>query len=242
MLPLLGLLALTSAPVDPALITARLAAAAPLRSARLVRQPPNIPASAWARAAQGSVITGTDDRSGVKLGWGVGVFDVPIDTLWAALNDELRQGELLGLGHVELTAGAPCADRRHVMMLLPLPVVSDRWWVVENRYATRLAAESGNTMRELSWTEVADPAAERLSPAARAAVADAVPVASNHGAWLLISLDATHTLAEYHARSDPGGELPAGAAAAFATSTIASTFEKIHRYAQTTPSSCLGKL
>lgn len=237
-------LALAQAAVDPAAISARLAAVQALRSQRLATQAPAIPASAWAKAATGAVATGVIDVPGkkVKVGWGAGVFDHPIDRIWAGLNDELYHKDLLGLGHVEITQGSACADRRHVMMMLPLPVVSNRWWVVENRYSPGLASASGGGMRELSWKGIADLSGERLSDAARAKVEGAVQVTDVRGAWLLISLDANHTLSEYHTYTDPGGELPAGAASAFAASTIADTFAKIGRYTTTTTPRCLGKL
>jgi hypothetical protein len=97
-------------------------------------------------------------------------------------------------------------------------------------------------MRELSWKGIADLSGERLSEAAKAKVEGAVQVTDVRGAWLLISLDANHTLSEYHTYTDPGGELPAGAASAFAASTIADTFAKIGRYTTTTTPRCLGKL
>ena len=125
------------------------------------------------------------------------------------------------------------------MMLLPLPLVSDRWWVVENRYNTALADQTSGRIRELLWENVDAPRDEPLSAAARAAVEGAVPVAFNVGAWLLVDIDGQHTLAEYHAWTDPGGDLPAGAASAFANASIAGTMKKMARYAQEAQLTCL---
>jgi hypothetical protein len=234
-------LTLTAAAADADAVLARLAearAAAP----RLADKAPPIPDAAWRKAAGGAIPTGVAPVPGEKatIGWGVAVLDVPIGRMWGALNEELHHQDLLGLGHVEIVRGAPCADRRRVMMVLPLPIVSDRWWVVENRENTALQTATAGRARELTWRSVADPAAEALSPEARAAVDGAIPVRVNQGAWWLVDLDGTHTLAEYHAWSDPGGDLPAGAASRFANSTIASTIEKLAAYAERAPVRCPG--
>ncbi len=231
-----------AAAADPAAVAARLAEVKPLLSDRVAAHPPPVPETAWAQAAAGETVTGVQKVDGFKarIGWGVAVLDVPISRMWGALNEELYHQDLLGLGHVEVVRGEPCADRRRVMMLLPLPIVSDRWWVVENRENASLAAKTGGRVRELTWKEVAEPASEPLSDAARARVEGAVPVAFNEGAWLLIDLDGGRTLAEYHAWSDPGGELPSGAASRFANSTIAATIDKLETYARTAPVRCPG--
>jgi len=230
-------------PADSAAVTARLEEFAPLRAQRVAHGIPTIPAAAWAQAAGGKVITGVSkiDGAGMKTGWGVAVLDVPLDRMWAGLNDELRHQEMLGLGHVEVVKGNLCEDRRHVMMVLPLPLVSDRWWVVENHYNPGLVAASGGRAYELAWMGLNDPTSSNLSAAARERVDGAVPVTENVGAWLLIDLDGSRTLAEYHAFSDPGGKLPAGPAAAFANASIADTIEKVAGYAATATPTCLGR-
>ncbi len=98
------------------------------------------------------------------------MFDAPIDAVWNALDDELHLGELVPLSHVELVSGSACADGRKVLMVLPLPIISDRYRVNTNRYATKLAAESEGQLRELVRDSVADPSAEALSAQGRAAV------------------------------------------------------------------------
>lgn len=221
-------------------VAARLDAVAALRSQRLTEHAPDLPDSAWQQAAAGEVVTGVRSVPGhaAKIGWGVAVMEASIEQLWAGLNDELQHTELLGLEHIEIVQGTPCADRRHVMMLLPLPIVSDRWWVIENRYNTALAEQTSGRVRELAWTGQTDPSAAALSAAARQKVAGAVPVTFNHGGWLLIALDDEHTLGEYFSWSDPGGELPAGPTSTFAGAVIAKTMRAMTHYANTQVSTC----
>ena len=140
------------------------------------------------------------------------------------------------MGHIELVKGSACQDRRHVMMLLPLPMVSDRWWVVENRYATSLAERSKGAVRELSWHQVKAQVSD-LSDTAQGLVEDAVPLAFNSGAWLLVALK-EQTLVEYHAWSDPGGDIPAGPASTFASATIEDTIRTMEAYSRDNEPRC----
>ena len=233
-------LSLAESSVTPAAVAARLDEIAELRSQRITAHAPELPDSAWQQATSGEVVTGVLSVPGhkAKIGWGVAVMAVNIERLWVGLNDELQHTELLGLGHIEIVQGAPCTDRRHVMMLLPLPIVSDRWWVIENRYNTALSEQTSGRVRELTWTGQTDPSAAALSAEARQKVAGAVPVTFNHGGWLLIDLDGEHTLGEYFSWSDPGGELPAGPTSAFAGATIAKTMRAMTHYANTQKSTC----
>jgi hypothetical protein len=215
-------------------VNARLAEVSTLRSQRLSKVVPTLSTEAYAKAAAGEVATGIEKVPGheAKLGWGVGVINAPIEAVWAGINDETRHGDLLPLSHVEIVSGAACADRRQVLMVLPLPVIADRYWVNENRFASALATASNGQVRELTWSSVADPAAVTTSAAGKAAIDGLVPMTFNRGAWLLISLDADHTLAEYHSWVDPGGAVPAGAASTFATSGIVDTFRAMETYAK----------
>lgn len=244
MLPALLTTALlcSASAADPAAVAARIAEVEPLLSERIARNPPPVPASAWQQAAAGKTVTGVQKVDGHKarIGWGVAVLDVPISRMWGALNEELHHQDLLGLGHVEVVRGRPCEDHRRVMMILPLPVVSDRWWVVQNRENTTLQAKTSGRVRELTWKDVKEPASEALSDEARGKIDGAVPVAFSEGAWLLVDLDGKQTLAEYHAWSDPGGDIPAGAASRFANGTISATIDKLEGYAKSAPVRCPG--
>jgi hypothetical protein len=225
---------------NPAAIANRLVEIAPLRAQRITEHAPPIPQDAWSRAAGGEVITGVVSVDGhrAKAGWGVAVLPVGVGQLWSGLADERSHQSLLGLAHVELIRGEPCAVQRHVMMVMPLPIISDRWWIVENRYNTALADQTGGQVRELIWTGITDPEAEPISEAGRAHIKDAVAVTFNHGAWLLIGLDEGHTLVEYFSWSDPGGDLPPGPASAFASTAIADTISAMGRYAAGGQSPC----
>lgn len=236
----LSLPAQATGSADPAAVQARLGEIQSLRSQRVAKRPPSIPSSAWSEAAEGKVVTGIEKVEGhkAKIGWGVTVLDVPIATMWRALNEELHHSALIGLDHVEITQGKPCVNPRQVMMVLPLPLVADRWWVVQNTENFALSKATTGRVRELAWDGLDDMAGAPLSAAAREAIDGAVPVAFTTGAWMLVDLNGRQTLGEYHAWSDPGGDLPAGPSSRFASGTIAGTLEKLEQYAKTATAQC----
>ena len=235
---MLWLSAALAGSADPEVVSSRLAEVVPLLPMRMATATPSIPAKAWSRAASGETVTGLTDVEGyaARIGWGVAVLDVGIERLWNGLNDELHHQEILGLGHVEVVKGQPCEDGRHVMMLMPLPIISDRWWVADTRYNHALAEASGGLVRELVWSGV-DPEEVQLSDTARGLVEGAVAITFNTGAWLLVALE-EQTLVEYHTWSDPGGELPAGPATTIANASMAGTILTMERYARESESHC----
>ncbi|MEZ4316339.1 MAG: hypothetical protein R3F61_02495 [Myxococcota bacterium] len=227
---------------DADALLARVAEVAPLRSAQLAEHAPTPTDDELRSAASGKVVTGVKKVEGhsAKLGYGLAVVDVGIDAFWAALNDETRHGDLSALSYVEIVAGAACADRRKVLMVLPLPLLTDRYWVNVNRYNAVLDERSAGRVRELSWSSVESPASEPMSPVGAEKVKGLVPIGFNKGAWFLVALDDNHTLAEYHSWVDPGGSVPTGAASMFATAGIQDTFEAMQTYAKAGKLPCAG--
>lgn len=235
---MIALLVLTTAmaavPYDSQKLQQKLKETQSYRQQRLSKYAPNLPSSAYQKAAQGKVATGLEAVAGHKAqkGWGVAIFDVPIDRLWGGVNDELNHVGLTPVDHTEIIKGAPCSDQRKVMMSLPVPILSDRWWIVQSSTNPQLIQQSNGAVRELSWNHVPDAAAETLSPAGKARITDAVNVSFSRGAWLLIALDENHTLGEYYTWADPGGNIPAGPASTFAAGGIEQTFNAMQDYAR----------
>lgn len=231
----------TAAAFDGDAVVQRVSEVAPLRSQRLGDVAPSFTETQYRAAAAGEVVTGVFAVEGnsAKVGYGLGVLDVGIDALWAGLNDETKHTGLSPISFVEVVEGKVCADKRHVLMVLPLPMISDRFWVNENAYNAAIAAASSGAVRELAWNSLSDPASHAMSADAKAAVSGLTPVSFNRGAWLLIALDDTHTLAEYHSWVDPGGYVPASGASMFATSGISDTFEAMETFAKKGALQCL---
>ena len=88
-------------------------------------------------------------------------------------------------------------------------------------------------MAELTWQSLKDRTAFTLDDTSQAYTDGSVWVTESTGAWLLIRLNDTHTLGEYHAWSEPGGYIPTGLASSLSTSGIEETFNAMEMFAQT---------
>lgn len=220
-------------------VLAAVLASAPYRADRHDSGVPPVPEEAYRTAAGGTVATGLVEVPGVaaRKAYGVGLIDVDIASLWAGLNDETHHPGYTSTGYSELLSGAPCASGRHVLQFLPVPMVSDRWWITILTANEKIGAASGGSVRELWWTSSTD-ATEVKSERGKQAIADGIPVAFTKGAWLLLSVDATHTLVEYYVWSDPGGSVPAGAASWFAAGGVTDTLDAIARFTKDGKSQC----
>jgi hypothetical protein len=64
-----------------------------VRPERLAKDAPNIPEAAYEKAAAGQAATGIEFVDGQKAGkgWGVQLYDLPVQVLWKAVNDDADQ-------------------------------------------------------------------------------------------------------------------------------------------------------
>ena len=204
------------------------------RTHRLSTQQPKIPDSAYRKAATGVVATGLSEQ----VGWGVGVFQINIRELYATLNEEESHVSLSPVDYTKIIHGLPCSNHRQVMMHLPIPMVSDRWWVTTQNTNPHIRQNSGGQLAELTWNSLRDNTQFTLDETSHIYTTDAVWVTESSGAWLLIRLDDSHTLGEYHSWSDPGGYIPDGLAASLSASGIKETFNAMEVFAQNNIERC----
>ncbi|MEQ1501092.1 MAG: hypothetical protein ABMB14_02630 [Myxococcota bacterium] len=217
---------LASTAASAATVAERVAATAAARTHRTVAVAA-IPTAAYDRAEGGAVATGVADG----LAWGVGVIPVPIDRYWRAINDDAAKPAWTDLAYVELLAGQPCGPARTMFQYLDVDVLSDRWWVVEQRAVAAVAGDVG--VRELSWRSV-DPSG-RLTPSATAWADRGAPIVSTRGAWWLTDLGDGRTLVEYVAASDAGGFVPKGVVDRFAVAGVRTTVLAMQKLAEAGP-------
>ena len=231
-------------PYDTDVLLEKLGASQHLRQHRVLEKLPQIPASAYRSAATGQVITGLEnvEHHAAQIGWGIGIFAVPIDHLYASINEELKHTELNGLAHTEILSGQPCSNGRKVLMVLPLPMISDRWWITTQLTNPKIKQVSNGVVVELAWIGDSSVKENALSLDNQARVAGKVRVTFTQGSWLLTKLDDKHTLGEYHSWVDPSGYLPAGPASRFANRSLVDVFAGMESYAMhTTQSECIEK-
>lgn len=212
-----------AAPVaGAATVPEQVAAVARWRGDRLATHAPVIDPSVYAKVAAGRVVTGLQQVPGVAAGkgWVVGILDEAVERVWMALNSEDQAAGLYGLSVSAIVQGSARRSGRLVFQVLPLPLLSDRWWIVRERMNGRLYDESGGRLWELVSTDATDPRHLKGTKWAALAAADQ-PVAWTESAWLLLPLEDGRTLGEYYCWTDPGGDLPAGLASRFAAAALA---------------------
>lgn len=210
----------------------------PYRAMRLLKNNPTIPHVAYQKAARGEIATGLQEIKGyhAKIGWGVAVFDIPIQHLYASINEEEHHVDHTAVSFGKVVRGTPCSDGREVLMILPIPIISDRWWVTNQFTNPKMRKESKGMAAELVWKQIDD---WEIPQIYEQRVQGLVQIPFTQGSWFFMALDSTHTLAEYHSWVDPGGSIPAGPASQFATGSIEDTFVQMERFAKKqTTSSC----
>ena len=170
---------------------------------------PQISQAEITRAFAGEIVAGIEVVENIKAGKGyaIGVFDVPIGRLWRGVCDEDHHAGALKVDRSEIVEGAARADGRTLFQYLDVPIVSDRWWLVQLSFNERLYGVSQSRAWELSWVDRQGDGAlkNRLGPRY---TGKGVGVAWTKGAWLLIDLGNGRTFIEYHTWSDPGGRYP----------------------------------
>ncbi|MCB9680420.1 MAG: hypothetical protein H6733_03035 [Alphaproteobacteria bacterium] len=213
--------------VEPSLVLARVDEVQALRALRLDAKAPAVPRSVYTEAAGGAVVTGLEQVEGhkAKQAWGVAIVDVPIARYWAAINDDASKVDYTRLDYAEILRGTACGSPRRVFQFLPVPLLTDRWWVIDIRANDALRTRSNGRVREQVWATDGDFATP--TPTATAWAAKGMHIDFTRGAWLLIDLDGTSTLVEYYTWADPGGSVPAGLASSMAAGGIDDTIQSI---------------
>ena len=224
------IIALSSWGATPEAVEARLNEVSAYRANRLV-DAPEISAEEYRNAALGKVPTGMVPVEGFsfKKAYGVRVFDLPIDTVWNALNDDRGKLTHTKLSHAELINGAYCKSGRRVFQFLPLPLVSDRWWVSDFLFNDTIHQRSDGRVREMFWKSV-DHQTMTKKPS-QEWMDKGIPVNFNEGAWFVVDIDGTSTLVEYYAWSDPSGYIPASLTNSLAAGGIKDTIDAVGKIA-----------
>lgn len=198
---------------------------AELRSLRLDTSAVTPPRKVWELPYDRPVagIRRVDGVSAAKA-WGAIRVDAPIEAVWLVLNDEARLVDDLPISTSAVLSGELHGERR-VFEYLPLPIVSDRWWVVDIQHNAKLYEASDQRMWEMAWRNTDPETIERTHYAPIAS--NGIPAAWTTGSWLLIDLGEDGTWLEYTTWSDPGGSLPVGPATSFASGAVKQTLEAV---------------
>jgi hypothetical protein len=192
-----------------------------LQPERVILEAPTPLLAEVRRSLSGETPTGTRRVAGVDAvqGYGLHVFDVPIDQVWMAINDTPHQRAFTAIDRTETIAGTPRANGRVSFQFLEIPVIPDRWWVVRTQNNGALFDRTHGEVWEMGWVDATSDAAvmAAVSPELKAL---GVPVGFARGSWFLVDLGGT-TWAEYYVWTDPGGHLPVIATNKFAETQVA---------------------
>lgn len=156
-----------------------------------------------AAAATGKVAT---ERRG-ELGQAVAIYELPLEALWMAVNDEdhYAAGDYLPVEHSEVIGGTPRGESRVLFQYFRRSGVG-RWWVDRVAMNRELFESSSGRLWELEWWDLMQEYGPQGPPAPHTNL-DLVPIEGSTGAWLMISLSDRCTLVEYVTVSNPGGWL-----------------------------------
>lgn len=202
---------------------------------------PTIPTSVYQKALNGEVATGIEVVEDIKAakGYGVAVFNIPIDVFWRAVTDEDHHANNLPVTHSRTIEGPPRSNNHTLFQYMDIPLFTDRWWIVRIQYNSGLYTASGGSAWELTWADRLKETSLR-SKIDPSIIEDAMPIAWSKGAWLLYDLGNNKTLVEYHTWSDPGGNVPVGPATRLAAGEVETTLVNMSKFAKKHIPTCRG--
>lgn len=137
---------------------------------------------------------------------GVIVAELPVVTLWKAVNDDPHHaldGKYLPVQHSEVIAGIPGAQTRDLFQYYQQMGVG-RWWVSRVWMSESLFESSQGRLWELVWVDRMAEVDRTRSPIAEVD-SKMTAVHSTEGAWVLMALGERCASVEYYSRSEPGG-------------------------------------
>ena len=205
----------------------------PFRSFFLASSHPKIPTESYSAAAQGEIATGVEPMPGFssKIGWGVGVFHIDIQTMWSTINNGEKHTGYTPVSYAKVVNNLSCQNNRITLMTLPIPILPDRWWVVQSKTNPALQKRSKGTVREMSWKNIDDPTSV-LDGALKEKVKGMIQIPLALGAWVLIDLGNGYTLGEYHTWAQAGGNVPSGLTEIFVQKSVQKTMNAMKEISQ----------
>ena len=200
-----GIVAEDSVCPDVATIQKKIQQAQPARGARTASFNQPVPEALYERAIAepGKAFS---KRDGNKM---TGVMLVPMaaDRLWRAINDEPHAEEFLPVNYSTVIEGAARSSDRVLFQYVKKAGLG-RWWASRIRINAKLHEVSEGRLWEMSWVDWMDEV-DRTKPPIRDIADDLKPIVESKGAWLLMPVSESCTLAEHYSESEAGGALGA---------------------------------
>jgi hypothetical protein len=217
-----------------------------LKSFRADRHYPNIPEYSKEdyqkalKTGEGIVHT-KDDPSvqGEKMATFLQIVNVPVWKLWATFVDrnDYEQFTENMKESINLETG-PNRLVTYNYLDIPVPLVTDRYQVLESGSNTKLFEASSGKMWEYYWN--ISPNAQiyfkqaldqnKLGKVSKKDAQDATLMARNDSCWLLVPLPNGKTLMEAFSQNNPGGSLPKGLAQSMAGDALQKTLKSMMKW------------
>ena len=133
-------------------------------------------------------------------------------------------------------------DQRQMLMILPIPIMTDRWWIIQTSINTKLKQASKGNVREMSWVNI--PNADQISLPTDLAqqVRGKQLVDFTKGAWLIYRLNDEYILGEYHTWASGNQEVPAPIMDSLIQASIVKTMRVMEKHAAKGELRCLGNM
>jgi hypothetical protein len=210
--------------VDAASLAALWAGVSAGVQATAVVPPPAPTATLFGQVASGKIGQARLAGAGVAA-WGI--LPVGRDLLWLTLTDDRLSEDVNALTELALEGSWSSPKLLYQRIDLPWPF-ADRHWVLRLANNRSLAELTGAWERSWSVDEASLGSARSRTDTAQFDAATALEV--NRGGWLLLPVDAGHTLGVYQAWTDLEGNIPAEAAESWARSSLAGLYAGLTRH------------
>ncbi len=189
--------------------------------------PQGLDASVWAEVADGRVARRASGTTSA-MAMGVSVLNAPREVAWLSLTDDQLSAEIESLTETALRGRWASPKTLYQRLDLPWPF-QDRHWVISLANNATLALAS--PAWERSWTLVTSALVGARAHTDAEGFDAAESVHRNEGSWLLVPLDAGHTLAVYQAFVRLGGSIPDGAVEAYTRALMDGLFSGVEQNA-----------
>ena len=166
---------------------------------------PDITDAQYLEALSGTAVSGIfiDEGQEEGQGWGIRVFNHPVEKVWAAIVHEEAMDGKFSLGVSTILDERPFQNGRLIFQTLELPrPFSDRYWITRATHGAQAYTASGGALWEVAWQDVKDVSLKGTPYASYEE--EGTPVEWTVGAWLLVPLSNGTTLVEYVCRRHRG--------------------------------------
>jgi len=212
-----------------------------LGTRRIDKSAPKINLKQVAEVLGGGLVSGVEVVEEVKAGKGyaLGIFDIPIELLWRGVSDEDHHAEFMAADVSKTVDGVARRDGHTLLQYMKMPIISDRWWVVQMTFNSSLYQSSNGKVWEVAWKDRQGDS-NLIASLDQTLIGEGVPIRWAKGSWLLIDLGGGKTFVMYHTWSDPGGRIPVALGTRIAAGQVKNNLIEMTNFSKNHARTCPG--